>query len=255
MSARPVPTRSPTLALALASGCAALLVCAAARAQGTERAWPSLDLPADAQAWTVGERFSAQGVPLRVRGFLSARPLAEVARDMRLRLGEPVVLSRVGEQTILGRAQAGFYLTVQLAPVAGGTRALVAVADLQTAHRQRAATQAHTQRWLRRLPAGSQILSHSSARDGARLSTQLVYRNGASAALNAQAIEQLLAQDGLVLQRSVDAAGVVPAAPGERVLLFQGRGQEASAVIVRLPDGQSSVVLSTGGSAGPESGP
>jgi hypothetical protein len=234
MSARPFLTRWRPLATACCCG-AALLMSAPARA---ERAWPQLALPADAQAWSVGEQFSANGVPLRVRGFLSPRPLDALVREMRQQLGEPVVHSRVGNKVILGRAEAGFYLTLQLEPVAGGTRALLAVADLETARRQRPATQAFTQRWLQRLPAGSQILSHSSARDGALRSTQLVYRNGASAALNSQALAAVLAQDGLEPARDADTGG-------DRVLLFKGPGQEASAVIVRLPDGQSSVVLNT----------
>ena len=244
MSARPFWHRWRPLATACCGG-AVLLLSAPARA---ERAWPQLALPADAQAWPVGEHFSANGVPLRVRGFLSARPLDALVREMRQRLGEPVVESRVGGQRILGRAEAGFYLTVQLAPVAGGTRALVAVADLDTARRQRAATQALAQRWLQRLPAGSQILSHSRARDGARLSTQLVYRNGASAALNAQALTATLAQDGLAPESGAHAGG-------ERVLLFKGPGQEASAVIGRLPGGQSSVVLNTVSAARAEESP
>lgn len=244
MSARPFLSRWPALATACC-GAALLLLSAPARA---ERAWPQLALPADAQAWPVGEHFSANGVPLRVRGFLSARPLDALVREMRQTLGEPVVESRVGDKRILGRAEAGFYLTVQLEPAAGGTRALVAVADLETARRQRSSTQAFTQRWLQRLPAGSQILSHSSARDGERLSTQLVYRNGASAALNGQALTTVLAQDGLEPARDADAGG-------ERVLLFKGPGQEASAVIVRLPDGQSSVVLNTVSAARAEDAP
>src|SRR5690606_29163148 len=88
------------------------------------------------------------------------------------------------------------------------------------------------------LPAGSQLLSHSSARDGARRSTQLVYRNGLSAGFNGQALAAVLAQDGLTLERDGGTAF-------EQVLLFKGPGQEASAVIVRRPDGQSSVVLNT----------
>jgi hypothetical protein len=228
-----------------------LCLCAgAALPVRAERAWPTLALPADAQVWAVGEQLSANGVPMRVRGFLSPRPPAELARRLREGLGEATVQSRLGDRLILGRAERGFYLTVLLDAVPGGTRALVAVADLQTALRERGRTQSQARRWRERLPAGSQLLSHTQARDGARWSTQIVYRNGVSAERNAQALTAWLLQDGLEPQPTLHDP-----ASGAQVLLFQGRGQEASAVITRGPRGQAQVVLNTVGGGASEGAP
>ncbi len=231
----------PLHALVLA-WCGAALLAAPAHA---ERAWPSVEPPAGARAWSVGDALELNGLPMRIRGFVSDRSLNEVARFVRQGLGAPVVESRLGERLILGRADGGFYLTVQLERLDGGTRALVAVTDLESAARPRERREAIAQRWLQRLPAGSRLLSHSASRDGARLSSQLVYGNGASPALNGQALVALMREDGLRLERESVADPMSHAAPGGRLMLFKGAGKEATAVIGRLPDGRASVVLST----------
>lgn len=237
-------TRSPVnprRLLAITACCMALLAAPA----HAERVWPKLTPPAGARTWSAGDAIDANGLPMRVGGFVSDRSLSEVTRFVRHVLGGPVVANHRGDRLILGRAEGGFYLTVQLEPAGGGTRALVAVTDLQSAAHGREQARAVAQRWLQRLPAGSRVLSHTAARDGGRLWSQWVYGNGASAALNGQALKALLHQDGLRLEHE-SAAGPTPgAAPGARLMLFKGAGREATAVIGRLPDGRASVVLST----------
>lgn len=224
--------------LAVAIGGWAVLLGVPARA---ERAWPVVDLPAHAQNWSVGDALEVGGVPMRIRGFLSDRPRDEVARSLRQSLGRPMVESRLGDKLILGRADGGFYLTVQLESVAGGTRALVAVSDLESAARHREQAQRPTQAWLQRLPADSRILSQTVSHDGKRLSSQLVYSNGAGGALNGRALTALMQEDGLQLQHDATTG----TASDGRVMWFKGVGKEATAVIGRLPDGRSSVVLNT----------
>ena len=130
---------------------------------------------------------------------------------------------------------------MQLESVAGGTRALVAVSDLESAARYREQAQRPTQAWLQRLPADSRILSQTVSRDGKRLSSQLVYSNGAGGALNGRALTALMQEDGLQLQHDATTG----TASDGRVMWFKGVGKEATAVIGRLPDGRSSVVLNT----------
>lgn len=239
------PSMHPVRCLAVAWSCMALL---AAPAQA-ERAWPSVELPTHARSWSVGDGLEVNGMPMRIRGFVSDRPLGEVARVLRQGLGAPVVENHRGDQLIMGHADRGFFTTVQLERVSGGTRGLVAVADLEGAVRGREQAQRQAQRWLRRLPPDSSILSQTSSRDGPRLSSQLVFSNGAGGALNSQALTALMRQDGLRLEHEAMADTAMDTAmdtaPQARVLWFKGVGQEATAVIGRLPDGRVRVVLNT----------
>lgn len=215
-----------------------------------QRAWPSVALPGDAQVFSAGEELGVNGTPMRIRGFLSTRSTRDVAEWFRSSLGGTVVENRVGPKLILGQARGDFYVTVQLEPVAGGTRGLVATSDLKTAVEQREQTQADTQRWLLRLPAGSRILSRVGSQDGARLSSQLVYSNGVGEDRNGEVLRDVMREEGLRLEREAvggsqgkDGDNGAPAAG--RVLFFKGGGKEATAVISRLPDGRTSVVLNT----------
>ena len=233
--------------LALAAAVCASLPAPPALAQ---RTWPSVALPGDAQAFSAGEELGVNGTPMRIRGFLSTRPTRDVAEWFRSSLGGTVVESRVGPKHILGQARGDFYVTVQLEQVAGGTRGLVATSDLKTAVEQHEQTQADTQRWLLRLPAGSRILSRIGSQDGARLASQLVYSNGVGEERNGEVLRDVMREEGLRLEReavggSEGKAGDDGAPAAGRVLFFKGGGKEATAVISRLPDGRTSVVLNT----------
>jgi hypothetical protein len=215
-----------------------LCACLAAPAHA-DRRWPELSLPTGVSRTPIAEELELNGVPLRVQGLRTTASADALAAALRARLGGAVVESRLGRQRLLGHAQGGFYTTVQIdegeiAP--GGVRALLVTADLARAAGQLEQQRALAQRWLQRLPAGSQLLSHTRARDGDRWSDQLVYRNGLSEALNARA-----------LGTAMEALGMAPRqrSANGRVLWFEGPGREALAVIGRLPDGRASVVLDT----------
>ncbi len=240
------PHRLPALVLPVAAVCASLLMAPAL----AQRAWPTLPMPDDAQTFTAGDELGVNGIPMRIRGFLSARPAHELAQWFRSSLSGTVVESRIGDKLILGQAKGAFYVTVQLEQVAGGTRGLVSTTDFKSAAERREQTQEHKQRWLQRLPAGSRILSHVGTQDDRRLSSQLVYSNGTSEAFNVEALKALMREDGLRLQHEAGGdsgrySNGDSALAASRVLFFQGDGKEATAVIVRLPDGRASVVLNT----------
>lgn len=224
--------------------CLVAASCALAASAWAQRAWPTVALPEDARPFAIGDELGVNGMPTRIRGFLSARPVGDVTRAMRAGLGGAVVESHRGEKVILGQPRGDFYVTVQLEAVQGGTRALVSTTDLKASAQQREQTQADTRRWLQRLPAGSRVLSQVGARDGERFSSQLIYSNGASDAVNGEALKSLMQEDGLRFEREAE----VPAkaeSPGARVLLFKGPAKEATAVIGRLADGSASIVLNT----------
>lgn len=204
-----------------------------------EHRWPEPAWPAAVSRWPIVDEVELNGVPLRVQGLRTTLSADALAAALRRGLGGAVVEGRQGPQRLLGHAQGGFYTTVQIVggeTAAGGARALLVTADLARGAAQREPQRALVQRWLQRLPPGSRVLSHTRARDGGRWSTQLVYSNGLSEALNTRA-----------LGTAMEALGMAPRlrSANGRVLLFEGRGREAMAVIGRLPDGRASVVLAT----------
>src|SRR3989442_6030678 len=84
------------------------------------QAWPTVALPEDARAFSVGEQIVANGTPMRVQVFISNRSPAEVAAWFRHSLGEPIVENKVQDKLVLGRQAGDFYETVQLETSAGG---------------------------------------------------------------------------------------------------------------------------------------
>lgn len=203
-------------------------------------AWPALPLPPDAQAVDVGQALRIDGLPIQARGFLSPAPLAQVLDWFRASLGSPLVTSRYKGKILLGQLRQGYYLTVQLEVAGNGTRGLVAQADLHTMMAGRTASVATDAHWQQRLPAGTRILSLVQARDGARQSQQVLLASRAPLADSGDALARMLAQDSYAPVRSI--RGVSP--PG-LVLLFQGPGREAMAVLRNGVDGTTSIVLNT----------
>lgn len=209
---------------------------------------PAVDLPHDAQVFDVGRQLDVNGMPMQIRGFLSTAEPAQLAQWFRRQLGEPLVENTLAQTRILGRLQGEHYLTVQLEPAGRGTRGLVAVTHLKTAHDNRDVSEAATKRWLARLPAGSRLLSQVSADDDGRVSRHVLFRNAHDEALNAARLRSLLTEEGYAFEREIESASDPAPAPGAargRTLYFRSPGKEAMATVYRDPGGETVVVLNT----------
>ena len=217
--------------------------------------WPRIAMPPDVHAFAVGEQFTANGLPMRVQGFVAKEHSAsELAAWFRHSLGEPLVENRQGGKWILGRAEGGYYLTVQieaLAPDARlGSKGLLAVSDLATLNRNRDADAASAQRWLERWPAGTQLVSRMTSEDGGRAALHVALRNGHSPSLNRDALIAHMQEDGLALVQESGApdgakAHVPWALQDARSFYFKGPGKEGMATIARDAQGLTAVVLNT----------
>jgi hypothetical protein len=223
--------------------CLALLL--AVRPVFAEPAWPAVSLPEGVQRYDIGEQISADGTPLRIQGFVSPRPAAELAGWFRGRLGKPLVENTVAGKLVLGRPQGDFYLTVQLEQLARGTRGLVAVSHQKAAHERYPALREATERLLQRLPAGSRVVSQMSSTEGGRLSRYVVLANPHGVELNRGRVVDMLREDGLALQREARPAAGPNGARDGRTLFFQGQGRDAMAVLSPNPDGSTTVLLHT----------
>ena len=185
---------------------------------------------------------------MRLRGFVSALSVRDIADGFRQSLGKPLVENTLGNKLVLGRAQGEHYLSVQIEPARAGSRGIVAVTDLQAAHANRSAAQASRERWLARLPPGSRLISQMESQDAGRLSLHIVFTNSQDEALNRDRLVSVLTDEGLALERegSPDPRAAMRRPDGfaeSRLLFFKGVSKEAMATVYRQGAGQTTVVL------------
>ncbi len=210
--------------------------------------WPVIELPSQVRGFDGGQQVHLNGLPMRLRGFVSALSTKAAADAFRQSLGKPLVENVLGDKLVLGRVQGEHYISVQIEPAGSGSRGVVGVTHLQNTDGAQAATQANAQRWLSRLPAGSRLLSQMESQDGGKLSRHLVITNAVGELLNRERLISLLADEGLVFERG-DAAAASgdlqrPAEhAGSRLLFFKGAGKEALATLHRDDSGQTTMVL------------
>ena len=229
------------------SGC--LCICATVLAAD----WPRIAMPPGVSAFAVGEQFTANGLPMRVQGFVAKdQSVQALASWFRRSLGQPLVENKLGSKLILGRAEEGYYLSVQLEAleVDGGaaSKGLLLVSDLATLNRNRDADASSAQRWLGRWPSGTRLLSRMTSQDQGRASLHVVLSNGHSESLNRDALIAIMKEDGLALVREsgTPTSMALPAAlRNARALFFTGQRKQGIATIARDEQGQTTVVLNT----------
>lgn len=231
------PNASPGCALA------AGLVLAAAVAwaePGGHARWPEPATPTGLRLFGIAQQMTLNGVPMRLSGFVSSRTPVEVTAQFRSSLGQPLVENRLGAQTILGRAEGRYYISVHIQPHAAGAQGTVAVSDLQAAHESRHASATDRERWLGRLPASTSVVSLTRATDGPKRSLHLVFANRHDEATNARHLRELLQEEGLRPDLEEPAQG----GGSERAYFFSAPGKEAVATLTRTSDGTTHAVLS-----------
>lgn len=216
-----------------------------ANAAAPATTWPEVTLPPGVQTFDVGQQMEINGLPMRIQGFLSSDPPAWLVDWFRASLGKPLVESRRGAITILGRVVGRYYLTVQIDPAGRGARGLVALSDVPAMLAGHGEARMQDARWQARLPAGMRVLSRVSALDDGRLSEHLVLESTEPLAACRQALTRLLQRDGYTPGRVV-----LSPMPEGATLYFQAPGREAMAVLMRSDERQTSIVLSIAGRAG-----
>ena len=219
-------------------GTLAVLESASAR---DEAPWPRIPLPKQVDVFEVGREIVVNGTPIRMSGFVSRATPSELAASMRQLLGEPLMEDRRGATLVLGRGEGPFYITVQLAPLGSGTRALVAVTKPAVSELgpPDAAVDRHL---LSALPPGSTLISHTSSFDAPAGADQAVVMNSHSVDINTEYVKRMLRADGYMLEREARSART-SRTPGARTIFFKRPGSEAIAVVARNDRGDSVIVL------------
>lgn len=223
------------------------LTTAAVRAQDS---WPRIAIPEGVTPFKMGEQVNANGLPLRMRGVVSAKSPAQVAALFRASLGQPLVENMLASKLVLGRSQGGFYITVQLEPAGTGTRGLIAISNLGAAVTQHGASTKAEQHALSRLPAGSKLVSQTGSVDGTKSANHQVFMNTHSAKLNAGHIKRMLGAEEFSFEREIPAPPHTGSAQtgnsrNGTTLLFRRPDGEAVAVIYHNEAGNTIIVLNT----------
>lgn len=195
-------------------------------------AWPQLPAPSDARVESVGEQLRLNGVPMRTQRVLTARQPEEVARHYRDALGPRHASERLSDRLILSQGRDAYFISVSIRRLAaGGTEALVSVADT------REARQAAGRSLGFRIPAESAVLSDMESTDAGKRSRQLVLSNLHAIPTNLDALSRELAArgmrpDGPPLRQSA----------AEHVQIFKGDRREARLSLIRRA-GETSVIV------------
>lgn len=231
---------------------AALVACALSYLLATPVAraheWPDLPLPKAIQTFDIGQQITVNGLPMRVRGFLSPMKTDRLAQTFRETWGSPVVENRLGKQLVLGQLRGEYYLSVQLEAAGKGSRGVLAVTHLKAAYEAQDQTKIDSDRWLSKMPSGSHLVSQMISKDSGRLSTHLLIENSHSENLNRDRLKSLLLEDGLILQHEgtlgdSTAPQLSESVTSSKTLFFKGPGKEAMATIHRNNSGRAIVVL------------
>jgi len=214
-----------------------------------ETPWPQVALPKDIRLHDVGAPITVNGLPMRMTSFSAKTSKAETAKWFRSSLGQPLVENLVGDKLVLGKAIGQYLLSVQMQSIETGTRVLIAVSDQKTGYENRPAVKANIDRLLARLPAGSQLVSHTSSIDAGKQSSYVVVSNTYSEEVNRDRIVSNMRDDGLQLEReaTVDEQNFSRGSgirPNGKTLFFKGLKTEAIAVISRNQE-STSVVFNT----------
>jgi len=203
------------------------------------QAWPTLNLPEGLSTFAIGEQVIANGMPMRMTGFVSPRKPAELSAAFRRSLGEPVVETQSNGKRVLGRAKDNFYITVQIEAGDdgyGGSAGTIAISDMEAVSKGQDQYRSDKARWLDRLPPGSSITSETVSNDNGRSGRHMVVTNMHSEAVNREAVIALLKTQGYVLEREIRAdpatARKLPANMiGAVTLYLKGTDREAMAII------------------------
>lgn len=204
--------------------------------------WPSVGAPPGARTFPIAENVIHNGATMHITGFLSSESPASQLAWYRRHLPGRVLETQKDGRYVLTARQDAVLITVQLEGMPGGVRGLVAMTDVQGTLKSRRSNERDTAALLARLPSGSRILGRTLSQDSGRHATSLVIANALSPDMNADHLRNMLADDGLRLEREAETDVARFAGEG-KVQHYRGDGKEATAIVYRDRSGQGAIVL------------
>jgi hypothetical protein len=209
--------------------------------------------PDHMESFEVGKQVELNGVPVRIKGYVSDRPLAELVRWYQQVVGGRWVENKLGNKTVLGQRQGEFFVTVELVAMLGGlsgftTKVVTSTMDLRAAALQPTQTRDGFGNWTSRLPLTSQVLSHQVDRTRTHESLHLMAVNRQSLEHNMAHFRREFAQNGFREEPSrasetIRETAVQHAAQATEKLSFSAPNTDAVVVLGQHPTVGSTVVL------------
>lgn len=226
---------------------------AAAMAQAPDP-WPELPPPPHLEQFDVGStRMELNGVPTRIRGYVSDRSATELSQWYRQNVSGTWVENRIGTKTILGQKRSAHFVTIELEPMlsnASGnhTKVVAASMALRTAKRSNTQRELSLDYWTVHLPVQSQVISHIVDHDQGKASLHMVIVNRHSSTVNKHHFQREFGQMGFVMDPIFSAPSgqqipPPPRTPAGEKFLFTGAKGEAILVLARDESGRSTAVM------------
>lgn len=187
--------------------------------------------PPAAHTEIVADALVLNGKPLHISRILSAQSLSSLLDHYQREFNGRLAEAHVGNTVILSSERDGQFITVMLKPLSGGGHEiLVALSPLHTASAPLPTADPESAGVL--LPAGTRLLSTLETRDSARHTTQLVFSNPHSIAVNRERLRQQLASLGLMPEKLQQARLSDPASQAW-LEHYSGPDGEARVILMR----------------------
>jgi hypothetical protein len=199
-------------------------------------AWPSVPLPAGSTGETVSRHLTYNGIDMRASQFTTGLPLDDVIAFYARHWPGQHVVDKLGAKTVVGHAEDGHYVTIELQANAGATTGTIGVVKLPGSARVPVMGQD-----LYR-PAGTQVLSDIEHHDGPGENRTVVMRNRLSPYVNLQHFVQRLGPQGW----RHNASGTCKPGSAECVAAFEHADGRAMVItMVRQQDNATSMVVNS----------
>ena len=211
----------------------ALVALIAMLAAGQAVAWPAVPLPEHSQGEWVTRHMNYNGLNMRASRFVTPLGMDDVKRFYQGLWGADHVQNTIMGKTVLGHAEGGHFITVELKPLGGSTEGVIGVLEMVEGKLDFTMGEGFA------MPGGSQIYNDIRYLDGAKPVRVLGLNNSHTLLANHQFYHNQLRMQGWRILSDPNACrGTTNAC----IASFERKGQTMTLVISRDSPGTSHVV-------------
>ena len=195
-----------------------------------DKQWPSIESPPGSKAAWVADDMVQNGVPMRIKHFVSDMPAAAVVSHYKKSWQKAIgkkkpAINNIGDWTVIGYAQNDFLMTVQVRDIKSGSEGFMAVSQLPKAIADN--TIAFDQDFPR--PPGTTVMSDTRSRDMNKKGKTLILENSNSVISNVAFYKRKMKANGWSLGKYGDE---MFRTDSSAAYLFFRRNKEACTITV-----------------------
>lgn len=196
--------------------------------------WPTLPIPENSKAESIGDNVILNGVPMRMHRIISKENPVKLEKFYQRYFGSNHTRTDLPNGIILAQGSKTHFITVRISAIEVGlTEILTSISDGQAASNNRSKPLGFV------LPAKSNMLMDMESIDSGKNSRQLIFNNAHSVDANADFMIKVMRSKGYALQPEFSTNNF-----NSRSLAFEGNKREARLVVSKDETG-SNVVLTT----------